>query len=129
MSIKQSKEKSRLSGWVPAIGGVLALCFVLIAYVLSDDLLNWAVDRFAGFDGNEVDPAIMQVMFGAFIFIILSALGALIVSIALPRGKKSTVHEKTIAKERKAIAKEQAARKRRQRELARKASQSRRSDD
>jgi hypothetical protein len=123
MSIKQADKKSPFTKWVPLIGGVLALCFALIAYVLSDDLLNWAVDQFAGFDGNEMDPVVLRAGFGAFIFLILSAVGTLIVAAALPRGKKSKVREKDLAKERKQNLKAKEARQKRQREIARQNSQ------
>ncbi|MEL6149074.1 MAG: hypothetical protein AAFV33_25630 [Chloroflexota bacterium] len=126
-SIRQEKPKSPISGWIPAIGFIMMVTFAVIGWALSDPLLEWTVDYFNGFEGNELDdvhPDAMQFAFGAFIWLVLLCAGSLIVAAAAPR-KKSRVKEKDLKTEKDDIIKEKKRRKKRQIEMQKEAARQR----
>jgi hypothetical protein len=112
---RQTKPKSPISAWIPAIGFITIICFAVIGWAFSEWLLEWAVGRFNGFNGNELDdlhPDAMQFAFGAFIWLFLLCAGALAVAAAAPR-KKSRVKETDLTKEKKDFEREKKRRKKR----------------
>ncbi len=122
MSVKQKQKKRTIEAFFPLIGLVLAACLVAIAWAGAEPLLEWAVDTFDGFDGDEMDPLWLELGFGAFIFLIGGAVASMLVAFAVPR-KKSTVTTKDLKSEKDAIELEKRRREKRKREIRRKNSE------
>ncbi|MEM6280792.1 MAG: hypothetical protein AAF787_01250 [Chloroflexota bacterium] len=125
--VQQGRQKSPISGWIPAIGFIMAVCFAAIGWALSEPLLDYTIDTFRGFDGNELDdvhPDAMQFAFAAFIWLVLLCVGSFIVAAAAPR-KKSQVKEKDLKSEKEELLKEQKRRKKRQIQMQKEAARQR----
>ena len=122
MSLKQEGGKRTIEAFFPVIGMILAVCLAAIAWAFAGPLLDWSVDTFDGFDGNELDRVWLELGFGAFIFLISGAFASMLVAFAVPR-KKSTVTTKDLQSEKDAMNLEKRRREKRKKEIRRKNSQ------
>ena len=107
--------KPKKRGMWPVYGFLMMLACAGFAYVIGPKLIPVArqITR-GGFTGNELPGNQMDLAFMAVTFLVLVAVGGLIIAIAMPK-KKSIVKETDLRKER--TAKQVEAKRRRARAL------------
>ncbi|MBZ0297559.1 MAG: hypothetical protein K8L99_33695 [Anaerolineae bacterium] len=106
----KKKEEVRRTGMWPLWGFLMAVACAGIAYVVGPKLIPIArqITR-GGFTGNELPRDQLELAFMAFTFLVLIAVGALVVALAMPK-KKATVLDTALKKEKEAMHMEEKRR-------------------
>jgi len=99
MSIKQEKKKRTIEAFFPLIGAILAIVLGVFAWAFAPALLDWSVDTFDGFSGNELNEETLLWGFRIFIFLVGGAFASTLVAFAVPK-RKSTVTTNDMKKEK-----------------------------
>lgn len=112
MSMQEYKKKEEVkrTGMWPVWGFLMAVACAGIAYVVGPALIPIArqITR-GGFTGNELPRDQLELAFMLVTFLVLIAVGALVVALAMPK-KKTSVYDKMLKKEKEAIHTEEKRR-------------------
>jgi type VI protein secretion system component VasK len=100
MSQVRVAEKKRRRGMWPVLGFVLILVLAAIAYLIAPAVIDLTRQLLPRFTTRGTNPETVRLLFAILIFLVLGAVGALIVALFAPK-RAINVNEKDLEKERK----------------------------